>query len=929
MLNLERRKQMANGNNIFIRLQASAGNVSKVFKNATDSTLRFGKATNQTSSSVKRFQAENHKLSKSLQSITKDGNRAGQTLNGLSKSMSGVNQLIGMGKAVAILSTIGNMTQSAIDMIETANLFGVSMGKNTAEAQKFVDAMSTAYGFDATNIQSAVGTYGLLARSMGLSADQATTLATNTTKLAVDLSSLVNVPINQVMADLRSGLVGQTETVYKYGVDITEAGLKTEAMALGIKKSVRNMSQGEKMALRYSKMIRDTSLAQGDFARTFNTPANQLKVFSERMITAGRAIGSIFIPMLGAVLPYANAFLIVITNIANAIAKLFGYTPPEATNVLGDMGSVAQDDADAIDGVTDSLKKMKQYTMGFDELNVIDTTQKEGGDGVGGASILPQIDIATYDNMISKVRDISKELAEKVQPTIENILKFVGLIGVAFGTWKILELATFIGGLIVQVVALAGAFGAVVAMKVASIAQDVIMMATGLWTWITTMTTALWLQVRAWVALGIEKLVSIGRDIAMNASGLWTWITTVTTAIWLQVKGWVALAIEKAVSIGKDMLMTASTIATWLALTTKQLWLQVTGFIALAVQQGLQIAKNALLTASVVAYNIATGLATALTTAFGIAMVILTSPITLVIGAIALLVAGIVLLYKNWDTVKAKATEVWNSVKSTWEKAGEWFNGIGKAIVDGLFQGINNISDKIITFKNNLVSGIKDALGIKSPSKVMETEIGKPMGEGIAKGLDGQESGIVSVAQKIANAVQSVFDKVKPPTLSATQSAGYSLMDAPNRGGTATTSSSGGGSYSSSSGTSLGNTSSNQYQYLSSLVSKGGGNAEWAKAEIKAGRYATGGFPPMGEMFVANENGAEMIGKIGNKTAVVNNEQIVSAVASGVAQAVQSVMGGQNEKPIVVTLDGEVIYKNQQKISNNRGINFGMGVFAR
>ena len=107
----------------------------------------------------------------------------------------------------------------------------------------------------------------LLARSMGMSTKQAKTLSTTTAQLSTDLASLTNIPINQVMQDLRSGLIGQTETVYKYGMDLTEASLKTEAFRLGITKSVREMTQGEKMALRYSLMLKQSGLAHGDFAK--------------------------------------------------------------------------------------------------------------------------------------------------------------------------------------------------------------------------------------------------------------------------------------------------------------------------------------------------------------------------------------------------------------------------------------------------------------------------------------------------------------------------------------------------------------------------------------------------------------------------------------------------------------------------------------
>ena len=84
-------------------------------------------------------------------------------------------------------------------------------------------------------------------------------------------------------------------------------------------------------------------------------------------------------------------------------------------------------------------------------------------------------------------------------------------------------------------------------------------------------------------------------------------------------------------------------------------------------------------------------------------------------------------------------------------------------------------------------------------------------------------------------------------------------------------------------------------------------------------------------MFVAREAGPELVGRIGNSTTVMNNDQIVSAVASGVAKAVSSVMtatSGKTEK-VEVYLDGEKIYNNQKKIARSKGVEFNMGAFAR
>ena len=222
------------------------------------------------SADFSKFYEVTRKMNNQFSNIAKDANRASA---GITKMSGTINQLAGATGIYAISNALAKSIQSAMDMIETVNLFSVSMGNATDQAQGFVQAISTATGFDQTNMQSAIGNFTLLARSMGMTTDKASILGEQTYQLGTDLSSLFNIPINQVMQDLRSGLIGQTETVYKYGVDLTEASLAQEAMNQGIDKSVRNMSQGEKMALRYSLMIKQTALAHGDLARTIDQPA--------------------------------------------------------------------------------------------------------------------------------------------------------------------------------------------------------------------------------------------------------------------------------------------------------------------------------------------------------------------------------------------------------------------------------------------------------------------------------------------------------------------------------------------------------------------------------------------------------------------------------------------------------------------------------
>lgn len=417
---------MSSNNNINVTFKASLDK----FKSSLSSV---GRETKTTTGNFGSFYNTLRKNNNAFSNLTKDANRASASIGNLNKVLKGVS-------IYAIGDYLAKAIQSNIDMIETTNLFSVSMGELAVETGKTVDAMSDLTGLDATNIRNAIGTYGLLARSMGMSNKQSQILSTNTYKLGLDLSSLANLPINQVMQDLRSGLVGQSETMYKYGVDVTEATLKQEAMNQGIEKSVRNMSQGEKMALRYAVMLRQTSLAHGNFAETINTPTNQLKVLASRMVTLSRSIGSLFIPMLSAVLPYLNAFVRALTLAIDALAKLFGYKKPEDENIESSLDGVKDSAEDATGAIGKMAKAVKSLNkLGIDELNVISPEEpKTGGDGVTGAiaGSLEGFNIEGYDNLFDSISQQSDVLVEKMKLLLDLIVK----IGIILLSWKVSNL---------------------------------------------------------------------------------------------------------------------------------------------------------------------------------------------------------------------------------------------------------------------------------------------------------------------------------------------------------------------------------------------------------------------------------------------------------------------------------------------------------
>lgn len=149
------------------------------------------------------------------------------------------------------------------------------------------------------------------------------------------------------------------------------------------------MTQAEKAELRYYAIMTQVTTAQGDLARTLEAPANQLRVLEAQFSMCAREIGNIFIPALNAILPYAIAVVQVIREIAAAIAALVGFKMTEDYSGVNTLASGAGAAADSLDNAAGAAKKLKQYTAGFDELNVFAPDQSSGagaGAGVGGGN---------------------------------------------------------------------------------------------------------------------------------------------------------------------------------------------------------------------------------------------------------------------------------------------------------------------------------------------------------------------------------------------------------------------------------------------------------------------------------------------------------------------------------------------------------------
>lgn len=398
------------------RLSSELKGTERSTKKSAKAISDFGKKTKSASVSSEKLTKSTEKNRKSMRNIATDANRAAKETDNLRKSLSGLN-LVKLGGIYASIASLGQALQGAMDVIEVANLFNVAMGENAVETSRTLNQISEGVGLDVTFLQQSVANFTLLARAMGFTSDNAAILGRSVTRLSTDMSSLFNAPVSQVIADLRSGLLGQTETVYKYGIDLTEASLKQEALRLGIEKNVRAMTQGEKMFLRYSVLVRQSSLAHEDFAKTIETPANQLRILGDQIVAVGRALGKVFIGTIGKILPYINGFVMALRVVLETLATLVGYEAPPIKDIENGFVGV-EDTVEDTTGAVNKLKKtIENAILPFDELHAIQTpepTPSGGGGGVGGTIGEIDFGLEEYYNGLEQVRMKASEVRDTI-----------------------------------------------------------------------------------------------------------------------------------------------------------------------------------------------------------------------------------------------------------------------------------------------------------------------------------------------------------------------------------------------------------------------------------------------------------------------------------------------------------------------------------
>lgn len=881
-----------------------------------------------------------------------------------------------------LASMIGTAVTQSNAYQENLNLFTVAMGEYAQEAFDYGQTVSEVLGIDLSDWIRNQGVFNTLLTGFGNTADRAALMSKNLTQLGYDISSFFNISVEDAMQKLQSGIAGELEPLRRLGYDLSDARLQATALSLGIDKSTQSMTQAEKAELRYYAIMTQVTSAQGDLARTLESPANQLRILSAQFNMAARSIGNIFIPALNAILPYAIAVVEVIREIADAIASLFGFELTEVDySGITAGASGAGSMADSLDEAAGAAKKLKQYTAGFDELNVFSPDSGSAGSGVGaGGGNGFDFELPEYDFIGEAIQTRVGEIKAMIENSLADITAVVSGFSLAIGTIMVLTGANIPLGLGLMVMGAAGlvgtisanwgsmngqlastlatitgmlggfflALGALLTFTGANVPLGIALMAVGAVSLVTavavnwhasdtplkdalaTLTAIVGgslLAVGALLAfsggsvpLGIALMaagaISIVGSAALNWNGMNEQIGTIIGTLTGMVSGALlalgALFVFTGVSLplglallaaGAVSLVTSATV-NWQS--TNDTMSTVLGTLT-AIVGGAMLAVGALLTFGGV--NLPLGLA------------------LMAAGAISLVTAAVV----DWTfvvtTVKTILQEIGIAAGAALLALGVMLTLSGGALPLGIgliAAGAATLAAGVALNWNYILTTIKNVLkeiGIAAGGALVAlglmlivTGVGLPLGIGLL--LAGAATMATSVALNwdfFADKIQQMLDGITA-VFKGFVNGGLGLFENFINGVIGIV--------------------NNVISFINGLVGILGIHIDLIP-EVSIPRLATGGFVDEGQLFIANEAGAEMVGAMGRRTVVANNEQIVEGISAGVTvandgviAAIYALMNIIEDKDLSVSIGDDVIGRSYDRYSRNRGVRVNSGAFS-
>lgn len=640
--------------------------------------------------------------------------------------------------ALSVKAIVG-FTKSCIDLgsdlVEVQNVVDVVFPNINSQVNNFAKNAIDQFGLSELATKKYMGTFGAMSKSFGFSEQAAFEMSKTVTGLVGDVSSFYNISQDLAYTKLKSVWTGETETLKDLGIVMTQTALNEYALRNGFSKTIDKMTEAEKVSLRYSFVQNQLASATGDFARTSDGWANQVRVLGLRFDQLKASLGQGFINLFTPIIKCLNLVISKLQVVADGFSKftslLFGKQQQAISNTASQYNDLGSSAIQSANDIASASKKTQKAVMGYDKLNILTNTKSDsssGSGGNGGISISsPTVSIPTVEDTISP----------QMQKIVDKIMSYIEpLKSISFD-----NLVNSLSGLKDSL----GSFGK------------------------TIFSGLEWLYFNILVPLTKWTIEDVLPKFIDTLSGVFKVLNPILEAfgsifqpVWdnllKPLAKWTGGIIVDVLGTIADIL---SDLGDWMSEHQSL----VEDFIIVV---GSFAAAWGLVNLALKAWNIGIGIwngigavATAVTTGFGAAMAFLTSPITLVTLAIGAVIAIIVLLIKHWDDVSKVAGECWDWIVSVWNGACEWFNHtiiqpLGN-FFSGMWDGFKNGASQAWEGIKNTFSTLASFFGnIFSTAWQKVKDVFSTGG----KIFDGIKDGIVNAFKTIVNTIIKGINKV-------------------------------------------------------------------------------------------------------------------------------------------------------------------------
>lgn len=718
---------------------------------------------------------------------------AGSAKSSVMSAFKPLGKMIGTALGTA---AVAGFTKSCLslgsDLEEVQNVVDVTFKSMSSGINSFAQTAITQFGLSETAAKKYSGTFGAMSKAMGLSESAAYEMSTAVTGLTGDVASFFNLSADEAYTKLKSIWTGETETLKDLGVVMTQTALDNYALNNGFGKTTKNMTEQEKLMLRYRYVMSSLSDAQGDFARTQDSWANQTRVLSLRFESLKATLGQGFINVFTPILKGLNMLLGKLQTVANAFKSftngLMNKDGIESALSGGttEAASLGAGIADAGDEAVTAAKKAKKALAGFDEINTLsfgdseDSTASDVGAGSGSIDLsgINEANSAVdsmAENMGKKFRDIFSKMKTALDPVLNSLSRLKEALNplkdFSFGTiesfyQKVLKpigkwtLGKGIPGFIdcltklvksIDYDKISGAlddlwdsltpFALNVGEGLLWFFQNVL---TPLGTWTANELLPAFLGILA----GVFDVLNTAIE-ALKPMGEWLFDNLLRPiAEWT---GGIIIDVLTGISDGLTKL------SDWISEHQTLFEVFVTMISALGIAFAIAPKIIAVVNA-VKAFSAAGGIATAVQNAWNASM--LANPITWVVAGIAALIAIIILCVKHWEDIKEVGAAAWEHIKNAWNAAGDFFSGLWSGIknlastcwdgIKSVWNSVSNwFSDHIINPIANFFGGLWT--GIKTGASTLASFMKEKVIDPIVNLFKGMYNGVVGIIEGIVN----------------------------------------------------------------------------------------------------------------------------------------------------------------------------------